>query len=116
MQLPIQLADSVAGLAYSFVVTTLILWGMHYVPFLRLRFDEKEKEEVEEAGIDVMEMGAYAYDFVSLDPLFAQGAGSTAIDARNTGDNLSERFQFDSIQLRSVGSSSKSKMRGSFDV
>ncbi|CAE6458632.1 unnamed protein product [Rhizoctonia solani] len=58
-----QLADSTAGIAYSFVVTTLILWIFHFLPFLRLRTNE----EAEIVGIDENDMGELAYDF-STDP------------------------------------------------
>ncbi|CAE6511644.1 unnamed protein product, partial [Rhizoctonia solani] len=58
-----QLAESTAGFAYSFVVTTLILWIFHFLPFLRLRTNE----EAEIVGIDENDMGEFAYDF-STDP------------------------------------------------
>lgn len=63
VQLGIQLADSISGLSYSFVVTTIILWVMHYIPGLRLRCDE----ETEIIGVDDAEMGEFAYDYVGLD-------------------------------------------------
>jgi len=62
-QLGIQLADSVSGLSYSFVMTTIILWVMHYIPFLRLRCDE----ETEIIGVDDAEMGEFAYDYVGIE-------------------------------------------------
>ncbi|KAF9517950.1 hypothetical protein BS47DRAFT_1389403 [Hydnum rufescens UP504] len=63
IQLAYQLMDSVSGLAWSFVVTTIILWTMHFIPGLRLR----ASEEAEIIGIDDAEMGEYAYDYVALD-------------------------------------------------
>jgi Amt family ammonium transporter len=63
IQLAYQLADSCAGLSYSFVVTTIILWVMHFIPGLRLR----ASEEAEIVGIDDAEMGEFAYDYVGLD-------------------------------------------------
>jgi len=65
VQLGYQLADSTAGLSYSFVMTTIILWAMHYFPggSLRLRCNE----ETEIVGVDEAEMGEFAYDYVSLD-------------------------------------------------
>ncbi|KAF8630808.1 hypothetical protein AX15_002710 [Amanita polypyramis BW_CC] len=63
VQLGIQLADSVTGLSWSFVVTTIILWIMHYIPGLRLR----ASEEAEILGIDDAEMGEFAYDYVGLE-------------------------------------------------
>jgi Amt family ammonium transporter len=61
-QLGIQLADSVSGVAYSFVMTTIILWVMHFIPGLRLR----ASEEAEILGIDDAEMGEFAYDYVGI--------------------------------------------------
>lgn len=65
VQLGYQLADSTSGFAYSFVMTTIILWLMHYCPggYLRLACDE----ETEIVGVDEAEMGEFAYDYVSLD-------------------------------------------------
>jgi len=63
IQLAYQLADSAAGLGYSFVVTTIILWVMHFIPGLRLRVDE----DSEILGIDDAEMGEFAYDYVGLE-------------------------------------------------
>lgn len=50
-------------MGYSFVVTTAILWVMHFIPGMRLRCSE----EAEILGIDDAEMGEFAYDYVSLD-------------------------------------------------
>jgi len=63
IQFAYQLADSCAGLSYSFVVTTIILWVMHFIPGLRLR----ASEEAEIVGIDDAEMGEFAYDYVGID-------------------------------------------------
>ncbi|KAK7001985.1 ammonium transporter [Favolaschia claudopus] len=63
IQLAYQLADSVAAVSYSFVMTTIILWIMHFIPTLRLR----SSEEAEILGIDDAEMGEYAYDYVGLE-------------------------------------------------
>ncbi|CAK5272525.1 unnamed protein product [Mycena citricolor] len=63
IQLAYQLADSVASMSYSFVMTTVILWIMHFIPTLRLR----ASEESELIGIDDTEMGEYAYDYVGLE-------------------------------------------------
>lgn len=65
-QLGIQLADSAAGFAWSFTMTTLILVTMsftaRYVPALQLRATKEE----EELGIDDVELGEFAYDYVEL--------------------------------------------------
>ncbi|KAI0088754.1 ammonium transporter [Irpex rosettiformis] len=63
IQLAYQLADSAAGFGYSFVMTTIILWLMHYIPGCRLRCDE----ETEILGVDDAEMGEFAYDYVGID-------------------------------------------------
>ncbi|KAF8993626.1 ammonium transporter AmtB-like domain-containing protein [Cyathus striatus] len=63
VQLGYQVADSVSGFAYSFVMTTIILWIMHFIPGLRLR----TTEEAEILGIDDAEMGEFAYDYVGLE-------------------------------------------------
>jgi len=63
IQLAYQLADSCAGFGYSFVMTTLILWVMHYIPGLRMR----TSEESEILGMDDAEMGEFAYDYVGLE-------------------------------------------------
>ncbi|KAF9465420.1 ammonium transporter AmtB-like domain-containing protein [Collybia nuda] len=63
VQLGIQIADSVAGMSYSFVMTTIILWIMHYIPGLTLRVSEED----EIVGIDDAEMGELAYDYVGLE-------------------------------------------------
>jgi len=60
MQLAVHLADSTAGLAYSFIMTTAILWAMHFIPPLRLRV----LDHVERVGIDESDMGEFAYDYV----------------------------------------------------
>jgi len=64
VQLGYQVADSVSGLSYSFVMTTIILWVMHYIPGLRLRLSSAESEII---GIDDAEMGEFAYDYVGID-------------------------------------------------
>lgn len=63
VQLGYQVADSCAGMAYSFVMTTIILWVMHFIPGLHLH----ASEEAEILGIDDTEMGEFAYDYVELE-------------------------------------------------
>lgn len=58
-QLGFQIADSVVGLSYSFGMTTIILWIMHFIPGLSLR----ASEEAQIVGIDDSEMGEFAYNF-----------------------------------------------------
>jgi len=63
IQLGYQAADCVAGFSYSLVMTTIILWVMHFIPGCRLR----SSEEAEIVGIDDAEMGEFAYDYVGID-------------------------------------------------
>ena len=56
-QLGYQLAGSTSIGAWSFVVTAIILLAMDRVPFLRLRLHEDE----ELMGVDLAEIGEYAY-------------------------------------------------------
>ncbi|KAL7410359.1 ammonium transporter AmtB-like domain-containing protein [Mrakia frigida] len=64
IQLGHQIADSVAGMAYSFVMTSILCWILHFIPGMSLRTNE----ETEIVGIDDAEMGEFAYDYVGLDP------------------------------------------------
>ncbi|KAG0135356.1 ammonium transporter AmtB-like domain-containing protein [Tuber indicum] len=61
-QLGYQVADSVAGFAYSFGGTCIILFVMNLIPGLSLR----ATEEAEILGIDDAELGEFAYDYVEL--------------------------------------------------
>ncbi|CZS90226.1 hypothetical protein WAI453_004267 [Rhynchosporium graminicola] len=62
IQIGYQLADSVAGAAYSFFGTCIILFVMNLIPGLSLR----ASEEAEILGIDDAEIGEFAYDYVEL--------------------------------------------------
>lgn len=72
IQLGYQLADSVSGVAYTFVMTTIILWIMHFIPGCRLRGEGEE----EVRGLDEYELGEVAYDYVGLEQDVA-GDGDT---------------------------------------
>ncbi|KAI1320241.1 ammonium transporter [Xylariaceae sp. FL0255] len=62
IQLAYQLADSVAGGAYSFGGTVIILFVINLIPGLKLR----ASEDAEILGIDDAEIGEFAYDYVEL--------------------------------------------------
>jgi Amt family ammonium transporter len=66
IQVVYQLADSFAGGLYSFIGTCLILGLLDFVgkwlPMLRLRVTEEE----EILGVDDVEIGEFAYDYVEL--------------------------------------------------
>ena len=83
IQLGYQLADSVSGMSYSFVLTTAILWIMHFIPGLRLR----SSEEAEILGIDDTEMGEFAYDYVGLDFVTSGANGVSASEGGGARQN-----------------------------
>ena len=66
VQMGYQLADSMAGMGWSFVLSFIILFGLKaigkVIPALRLRASPEE----ELAGIDDVEIGEFAYDYVEL--------------------------------------------------
>ncbi|KAK9780467.1 hypothetical protein AB5N19_03791 [Seiridium cardinale] len=62
VQLGYQIADSVAGFSYSFVMTCVILFLMNFIPGLSLRVPIEE----EELGLDDGQLGEFAYDYVEL--------------------------------------------------
>ncbi|KAG2011219.1 ammonium transporter, variant 3 [Coprinopsis cinerea AmutBmut pab1-1] len=81
VQLGYQVADSVAGLGYAFVMTTVILWIMHFIPGLRFRVDE----EAEIVGIDQHELGEFAYDYVGFEREITSAPYTSAIDMEKRG-------------------------------
>jgi len=88
VQLGVQLADSCAGFGWSFVVTTIILWVMHFIPGLRLRVEG----ESETLGIDDAEMGEFAYDYVGLEQEIGhdvKAASAVAVNAREQEKTIS---------------------------
>lgn len=93
VQLGYQLADSVAGGLYSFVLTTLILFLINMIPGLRLR----AHEEAEILGIDDAEIGEFAYDYVELtrevlnDDVVVGGNGAHHGDHHVPGTSLYSR-------------------------
>ncbi|PKY09031.1 ammonium transporter [Aspergillus campestris IBT 28561] len=62
IQLGYQLADSVSGLAYAFFGSCIILFLINLVPGLSLRAPEDD----EIMGMDDVEIGEFAYDYVEL--------------------------------------------------
>lgn len=51
-------------MAYSFVVTTILCWMFHFIPFLRLKVTEEE----EIVGIDDAFLGEFTHDYIAVDP------------------------------------------------
>ncbi|KAJ2922702.1 hypothetical protein H1R20_g14395, partial [Candolleomyces eurysporus] len=89
IQLAYQIADSVAGFAWSFGVTTIILWIMHFIPGLRLR----ASEDAEILGIDDAEMGEFAYDYVGLEQEIGHSTETSASrsSARTSNEKAPEQ-------------------------
>ncbi|CAG8514775.1 290_t:CDS:2 [Ambispora leptoticha] len=97
-QIGFQVSDSIAGFAYSFCVTYIILYLMDKTPGLSLRTDINS----ESAGLDETEMGEQAYyhvnaKLVSVDPKNSEPKafqpeeilGQQIRYATTTSDNLS---------------------------
>ncbi|KAF9029900.1 ammonium transporter [Hymenopellis radicata] len=89
IQLGYQLADSVAGMVYSFVMTTIILWIMHYVPCCRIRMSDAEAETAEELGMDEYSMGEFAYDYIGLEEEALIRGGKEDFDSNSTAHESS---------------------------
>lgn len=62
VQIGYQLAGTVAGVAYSFVMTCLIAFVLNLIPGLSLRVSPEE----EELGLDDVQCGEFAYDYVEV--------------------------------------------------
>ena len=62
VQLGYQLAASLAAGTYAFGGTSIILLAMNYIPGLKLRSDEEE----EVLGMDEVQLGEFAYDYVEV--------------------------------------------------
>ncbi|KFH42470.1 Ammonium transporter-like protein [Hapsidospora chrysogenum ATCC 11550] len=62
VQMGYQFAGTVAAFAWSFVLTCLILFLLNLVPGLSLRASPEE----EELGMDDVQLGEFAYDYVEL--------------------------------------------------
>ncbi|KAI4687515.1 ammonium transporter Amt1 [Alternaria novae-zelandiae] len=93
IQLGYQLADSFTGGAYSFLGTCLILGALdfigRFIPAFRLRATEEE----EAAGIDDIEIGEFAYDYVELtrevkipdDDIIDEGMSTHSLEGHGAG-------------------------------
>ena len=107
IQLAIQLCDSVAGMAYSFVVTLLILLvfmllGRRF-PIFRLRVTVPEETD----GLDEAEIGEFAYDYVE---------STREIKARDPPHDVSQ-IDFDDEEMVSQRSNSRAEMmKGGLDL
>ncbi|KAG0309490.1 hypothetical protein BGZ98_002002 [Dissophora globulifera] len=73
IQVAFQLADSAAGLGWSFTVTFLILFIMDKIPGLNLRV----KADNEQRGLDLAELGESAYAHLNEKPESIHGVDSS---------------------------------------
>jgi Amt family ammonium transporter len=81
-QLYIQIAYIVACIAYSFVVSALIAYGINAIPGLKLR----ATEEAELLGMDDDQLGEFAYDYVEVRRDYL--AWTPATEAEKTDSNI----------------------------
>ena len=87
IQLAYQFADSVAGFAYAFCGSCIILFVMNLIPGLKLR----ASEEAEVLGMDDAEIGEFAYDYVELtrDVINGDALGDTDMMSKYSGEETS---------------------------
>lgn len=93
VQLGYQLADSVSGGAYSFVMTSLILFLLNLIPGLHLR----ASEEAEILGIDDAEIGEFGkliFIFYFGNPLVI------VLKSVHVTDSWGQTLLFHSLRLR----------------
>jgi ammonium transporter, Amt family len=83
VQLAIQLADGVSGMAYSFVVSCVILFLLNMIPGFHLRASEQE----EIMGMDETEVGEFAYDYVELSRDVVNGVEEEGMGAEETSES-----------------------------
>lgn len=105
IQLAYQLADSVSAASYSFVMSTIILLILKYLgnvfPALQLRASEDE----EELGIDDVEIGEFAYDYVEVTREVKASAQPSIVDSA-VGEDSEEKY------VANVGERALSSSRG----
>ncbi|KAG0033585.1 hypothetical protein BGZ81_008024 [Podila clonocystis] len=79
IQVAYQLADSAAGMSWSFTVTYLILVIMNKIPGLALRADPT----LEHSGLDLAELGEMAYGHLekTVDPAVEVGEANSGIQS-----------------------------------
>ena len=93
MQVPYQIADSAAGLGWSFLVTYIILFCMNKIPGLSLRAEIS----VERIGLDQGELGLSCYEYVEE----VRGNGSTQEMDKTNGRMIGMNIRlYDSLILK----------------
>ncbi|KAK2461698.1 hypothetical protein APHAL10511_006161 [Amanita phalloides] len=88
-QLYIQFAYVCATCGYSFVVTAIIAKGVDLVPGLRLR----NTPEAERLGMDEVEIGEFATDYIEVRRDFSDPFGFTHTKYANTDDTQHSRLE-----------------------
>ncbi|KAF9996097.1 hypothetical protein BGZ79_010194 [Entomortierella chlamydospora] len=86
IQLAYQLADSAAGLSWSFTVTFLILFIMNKIPGLTLRVDADR----EHRGLDIAELGEMAYGHLDEKVISIHGVDHSMEIGRSASVSSSE--------------------------
>nr|AAD40955.1 ammonium transporter MEPa [Microbotryum violaceum] len=87
IQLGWQLAGATTIMAYTFVVTYLLLFVIDHIPGLKLR----ATEDMEILGIDETELGENAYDFVFRNRDLENPEEFSELHNRATGEDLSRQ-------------------------
>jgi len=93
IQLGYQLADSFTGGAYSFLGTCLIHGALDFIGRVIPAFRLRATEEEEAAGIDDVEIGEFAYDYVELtrevkipdDDIIDEGMSTHSLEGHGAG-------------------------------
>ena len=104
MQVPYQLAASSAGFAYSFCGSILILFILNKIPGFKLRASQEE----EILGIDDVEVGEFAYDYVESSRDVRASYGSSTHDSPQMAEgprwqDEKERIQYEINEIFSRG-------------
>lgn len=84
-----QFAGTCAAFAWSFVLTCLILFLLNLVPGLSLRASPEE----EELGMDDVQLGEFAYDYVELTRHLSDtvSVSSGVLAGATNGSSVSEK-------------------------
>lgn len=80
-QVGYQLAGTLAAFAWSFALTCLALFLLNLVPGLSLRASPAE----EELGMDDVQLGEFAYDYVELTRHVTDSSGASSTGAGASG-------------------------------
>jgi len=86
IQLAYQLCDGVTGMAYSFVLSCLILFLINLIPGLQLRASDQE----EIMGMDETEVGEFAYDYVEVSRDVVHGVEHEAVPTHRDTPSLDD--------------------------